>query len=60
MVPYDTVHMVTNQPTIGTWGSLTWDIAIFFYTTNPFYLFFYIIYSTGISEGEETAGDPYS
>ena len=52
LVPDDTVHMVTNYPPFGTQDISTFDIAISSYTITPFYSFFYLFYTTGISKGK--------
>ena len=56
LVIYDTVHIFTNLPPFGARGGLTFYISISSYTITPFSLFFSIIYTTGISEGEVTFG----
>ena len=40
-------------------GSLTFNIAIDSYTITPFSFFFYLIYSAGMSTGEENEGPLY-
>ena len=58
LVPENTLHKGNNIPLVGTWGSLTFDIAIASYTLTPFSFSFSLFYTTGISEGEVTVGAP--
>ena len=49
-------HICSHCSTFGTRGGLNLDISLASYTITPIYFLISLIYSTGISVGDGTAG----